>query len=156
MISEESCDTEDWSNDAENTALITWIHYILQCITIIFHIAFTVFGSSKRSFGEHLGLWFTCIGAGLTCDAVRSSSVVSLCSTSCICSCNCDTITAICGSNTCSSARSSVSQHWPVPWQLRSDTWSRSSGRLAPVNRRPENIWNINQPYMLHGFQIKV
>jgi len=23
MISEESCDTEDWSNDAENSALIT-------------------------------------------------------------------------------------------------------------------------------------
>ncbi len=25
-----SCDTEDWSNDAENTALITEIHYILK------------------------------------------------------------------------------------------------------------------------------
>ncbi len=30
MTSEESCDTEDWSNDAENTALITEINYILQ------------------------------------------------------------------------------------------------------------------------------
>ncbi len=29
MISEESCDTEDWSNDAENTALITGINYII-------------------------------------------------------------------------------------------------------------------------------
>ncbi len=29
MISEGSCDTEDWSNDAENTALITEINYIL-------------------------------------------------------------------------------------------------------------------------------
>jgi len=28
-ISEGSCDTEDWSNDAENTALITGINYIL-------------------------------------------------------------------------------------------------------------------------------
>ncbi len=29
MISEESCDTEDWSYDAENTALISEKHYIL-------------------------------------------------------------------------------------------------------------------------------
>ncbi len=29
MISEGSCDTEDWSNDAENSALITGINYIL-------------------------------------------------------------------------------------------------------------------------------
>ncbi len=28
MISEGSCDTENWSNDAENWALITEIHYI--------------------------------------------------------------------------------------------------------------------------------
>ncbi len=27
-----SCDTEDWSNDAENTAYITGINYILQYI----------------------------------------------------------------------------------------------------------------------------
>ncbi len=30
MISEGSCDTEDWSNDAENSALITGINNILQ------------------------------------------------------------------------------------------------------------------------------
>ncbi len=29
-----SCDTEDWSNDAENTALITGINYILQYIIV--------------------------------------------------------------------------------------------------------------------------
>ncbi len=29
-----SCDTEDWSNDAENTALITGINYILIDIHI--------------------------------------------------------------------------------------------------------------------------
>jgi len=32
MISERSCDSEDWSNDAENSALITGINYILQHI----------------------------------------------------------------------------------------------------------------------------
>ncbi len=32
MISEGSCDTEDWSNDAENTALITEINYSLTYI----------------------------------------------------------------------------------------------------------------------------
>ncbi len=30
MISEGSCDTEDWSNDAENSALITETIYILK------------------------------------------------------------------------------------------------------------------------------
>ncbi len=30
MISEGSCDTEDWSIDAENTALITGINYHLK------------------------------------------------------------------------------------------------------------------------------
>ncbi len=34
MISEGSCDTEDWSNDAENSALITEINYILKYIQI--------------------------------------------------------------------------------------------------------------------------
>ncbi len=34
MISEGSCDTEDWSNDAENTALITGINYTLKYIQI--------------------------------------------------------------------------------------------------------------------------
>ncbi len=32
MISEGSCDTEVWSNDAENSALITGINYILKLI----------------------------------------------------------------------------------------------------------------------------
>ncbi len=34
MISEGSCDTKNWSNDAENSALIKAIHYILKYITI--------------------------------------------------------------------------------------------------------------------------
>ncbi len=34
MISEGSCDTEDWSNDAENSALITEINYIFKYIQI--------------------------------------------------------------------------------------------------------------------------
>ncbi len=34
MISERSCDTEDWSNDAENSDLITEIYYILLYIHI--------------------------------------------------------------------------------------------------------------------------
>ncbi len=34
MISEGSCDTEDWSNDAENSALITEINYIWKYIKI--------------------------------------------------------------------------------------------------------------------------
>ncbi len=43
MISEGSDDNEDWSNDAENSALITEINYILQYIqTDIFH-NYTVF-----------------------------------------------------------------------------------------------------------------
>ncbi len=32
MISEGSCDTEDWGNDAEISALITGINYILQYV----------------------------------------------------------------------------------------------------------------------------
>ncbi len=35
MISEGSCDPEDWSYDAENSALITGINYILQYIQIL-------------------------------------------------------------------------------------------------------------------------
>ena len=34
MISEGSCVTEDWRNDAENTALITEMNYILKYIQI--------------------------------------------------------------------------------------------------------------------------
>jgi len=48
MISEGSCDTEYWSNDAEYSALITGIHYILLYIFIermnfTFSQYFTVF-----------------------------------------------------------------------------------------------------------------
>ncbi len=32
MISGVSCDTEDWSNDTENSALITSINYMLKYI----------------------------------------------------------------------------------------------------------------------------
>ncbi len=48
MISEGSCDTEDKSNDAENSALITEINYILKYIqtekniVIIFHFLLQV------------------------------------------------------------------------------------------------------------------
>ncbi len=43
MISEGSCDTEDWSNDAENLALqITSIYYLQY------------FSSNKHSYSEHL------------------------------------------------------------------------------------------------------
>ncbi len=34
MLSERSCDTEDWSNDAENSALIIEINSILKYIQI--------------------------------------------------------------------------------------------------------------------------
>jgi len=34
VISEGSCDTEDWSNDAENSALIPGIQYSLKYIEI--------------------------------------------------------------------------------------------------------------------------
>ncbi len=34
MISEGSCDTEDWSNDAEMQLCITGINYILKYIQI--------------------------------------------------------------------------------------------------------------------------
>ncbi len=32
LISEGPCDAEDWSNDAENSALITGINYIIKYI----------------------------------------------------------------------------------------------------------------------------
>jgi len=34
VISEGSCDTEDWSDDDENTAFVTGINYILTCFKI--------------------------------------------------------------------------------------------------------------------------
>ncbi len=41
MISEGSCDTEDWSNVAENSALITGINYIiLNCNNILQYYCF--------------------------------------------------------------------------------------------------------------------
>ncbi len=44
MISEGSCDIEDWSNDVENSALITIINYILKYIqTENSYFNFTVF-----------------------------------------------------------------------------------------------------------------
>jgi len=36
MISEGSCDTEDWSNDAENSDLIAGINYILKYTNIVY------------------------------------------------------------------------------------------------------------------------
>ncbi len=42
MISEESCDTEDWSNVAENSALITGINYILKYIQIDILICYNI------------------------------------------------------------------------------------------------------------------
>jgi len=35
VISEGPCDTEDWSNDDEHSALITGINYILKYIKIV-------------------------------------------------------------------------------------------------------------------------
>ncbi len=35
MISEGSCDTEEWSNDAENSALITEIYYIYYILNVV-------------------------------------------------------------------------------------------------------------------------
>jgi len=34
MISEGSCDSEDWRNNAENSALTTRINYFLKCNTL--------------------------------------------------------------------------------------------------------------------------
>ncbi len=38
MISERSCDTEDWNNDAKISALIPGIKYILKYINTIINI----------------------------------------------------------------------------------------------------------------------
>ncbi len=58
VISEGSCDTEDWSNDAENSALIKGINYILKYIQIQNSFLnsiniLTFFKSNKCSFDEH-------------------------------------------------------------------------------------------------------
>jgi len=52
MISEGSCDTEDWSNDAENSALITGINYSLTYI----HIKKTVI-LNCNNISDFLQLW---------------------------------------------------------------------------------------------------
>ncbi len=59
MISKGSCDTEDWSNDVKNSALITGINYILKYIQIEniyfifkFKIVLLYFGSNKCRLGE--------------------------------------------------------------------------------------------------------
>ncbi len=66
MISEGSCDTEDWSNVAENSALITEINYILLYsnrkqlfeMVIIFH--------NITVFNVFFGLFFYLIAADST------------------------------------------------------------------------------------------
>jgi len=58
MISEGSCDTENWSNDAENSALITGINYIIKYIysylrLLLFYYIFDQINSrleSRRDF----------------------------------------------------------------------------------------------------------
>ena len=41
MISGGSCDTDDWSNDAENSALITGINYLMDInVVMIFSSIF--------------------------------------------------------------------------------------------------------------------
>ncbi len=44
MISEGSCDTEDWSNDAENSTLPSQEYTILKCV----HCFYSIF-DKKRS-----------------------------------------------------------------------------------------------------------
>ncbi len=50
MISELFCDTEDWSNDAENSALTTEIKYILNFIILLFFYCITDIFESKLFF----------------------------------------------------------------------------------------------------------
>ncbi len=53
MISEGSCDTEDWRNDAENSDMIKGINYILTHIQIeysIFHQINAALVSTPGSF----------------------------------------------------------------------------------------------------------
>ncbi len=67
MISEGSCDTEDWSDDAEDSACITGIDYILKYIKIqkLFQIVkifltitvFTVFCPNNCGLCEHKRLY---------------------------------------------------------------------------------------------------
>ncbi len=48
MISEGSCDTEDWSNDAEKSALITGINYILKHLFWIANILHNIYCSFNQ------------------------------------------------------------------------------------------------------------
>ncbi len=50
MISEGSCDTGDWSNDDDNTALITEINLIWKYIKIENYFFFKVFKKHKKSY----------------------------------------------------------------------------------------------------------
>jgi len=40
VVSEGSCDTEDWSNDADNSALITGVNYTLLFIYNYFKLSY--------------------------------------------------------------------------------------------------------------------
>jgi len=51
-ICEGSCDTEDWSNDAGNSALITIINYILTYIIFDNITVFTIFMIKYMILGE--------------------------------------------------------------------------------------------------------
>jgi len=52
MISEGSCDTEHWSNDAENVTLITGINYILHLHLLILADAFIQSDLQMRTINE--------------------------------------------------------------------------------------------------------
>ncbi len=55
MISEGSCDTEDWSNDAENSDLITGIQYIQSQVTFIYIALLTIQIVSKQLHNIKIG-----------------------------------------------------------------------------------------------------
>ncbi len=80
MISEGSCDTEDWSNDAENSGLhhrnklhfkIWWNRKQILLIVIIFHNIFFFY----HGFGEHRRLFFFKTLKHLTNPKLLESSV---------------------------------------------------------------------------------
>jgi len=54
MISEGSCDTEDWSNDAENSALITGINYTLLYIIFYNITILTIFDQTNAAFQKQI------------------------------------------------------------------------------------------------------
>ncbi len=63
MISEGSCDTEAWSNDAENSAFITGIKYILKSIYIenIFYYIFDPINAALMNIRHLFQNWKICI-----------------------------------------------------------------------------------------------